>query len=140
MTQSQRGHFVTIQPSTRAARPFLDTKSEIRELISHLSTTTSEDTGDSMDVTRRLSGGVSDVMSAIGAVQQQRPLQLSTVIYTNNTTATSDNRLFDILELSQSEIAARIIDGVRRERRTLKITERRSLIDYMIDAIKCKFT
>lgn len=78
---------------------------------------------------------------AIGAVQQQRPLQLSTVIYTNKTTTTqSDSRLFDILELSQSEIAARIIDGVRRERRTLKITERRSLIDYMIDAIKCKFT
>lgn len=83
---------------------------------------------------------MSDMDSAIGTVQQQRPLQLSTVIYTNKTTTTSDNRLFDILELSQSEIAARIIDGVRRERRTLKITERRSLIDYMIDAIKCKFT
>lgn len=82
---------------------------------------------------------MADVDSAIGVVQQ-RPLQLSTVIYTTKTTATSDNRLFDILELSQSEIAARIIDGVRRERKTLQITERRSLIDYMIDAIKCKFT
>lgn len=118
LTKSTRGHLVTIQPTQRAARPFLDTKSEISELITHLGGVVDENDG-SMPTARRCS------------------VQLSTIIYSS---PVKSDKLFNVLELrSLREVATRIIDGIRHERRTLKITERRSLIDYMCDTIKLKF-
>lgn len=132
LTRSDRGHLVTIQPNHRAARPFLDTKSEISELIAHLG---------GGDETDRLSP------SAVGVIRR-RSLQLSTIIYERTTmgfrdgdNVTKSDKLFNVLAVrSVSDVATRIIDGIRHERRMWTITERRSLIDYMCDAIKLKFT
>lgn len=132
LTQANRGHFVTIQPSSQAAKPFLDTKSEIRELIRHLSNSNNSiNNGSSFNLAE-----VQMPSSGIAMVSAQQLLQFSTIIYKTKTN-NSDSKL-NILDLNVCEIAERIINSIQCEKQCIEINERRSLIEYILNIIKLK--
>lgn len=108
----RRGHFVTIQSDASGARPFLETSPEIRELIRNLNV-------DEDNMKPRV----------------PNELCLSTVVYNGNK---SDNKLFKKLELNLCEIAGRIIGGIQSEKQVVVVSERRSLINYLLKLIKFK--
>lgn len=109
---TRRGHFVTIQSEAGGARPFLETSPEIKELIRNLHV-------DGDHVKPRM----------------PNELCLSTVVYNDNK---SDNKLFKKLELNLCEIAGRIISGIQSEKQVVVVSERRSLINYLLKLIKFK--
>lgn len=130
LAQAKQGHFVTIQPNSHAAKPFLNSKSEIRELIKHLSNS------NSMHDTLYNFNELPLELRMVNNHKQQ--LQLSTVIYKTKN-SDSNCKLINILDLNVCEIAERIIDGIQSEKKCIEITERRSLIEYILNVIKFKF-
>lgn len=107
----RRGHFVTIQSET-SGRPFLETSTEIKELI------------------RGLNVDTSNIKPCT-----TNEVCLSTVVYNDNK---SDNTLFKKLDLNLCEIAGTIIKGIQSEKHVVVVSERRSLIDYLLKLIKFK--
>ncbi|XP_037030356.1 uncharacterized protein LOC119070138 isoform X1 [Bradysia coprophila] len=109
---ARRGHFVSIQSEPSGARPFLETSAEMKELC------------------RRLSIDNDNLKPSI-----PNELCLSTVVFNDNK---SDNKLFRKLELNLCEIAGTIIKGIQSEKKVVVVSERRSLINYLLKLIKFK--
>lgn len=116
LAQSQYGHYVTIQPTIQAARPFLEARSEVRELISHLQSIPAD-------------GCMDDHLASLSSHSQVLPvrqnLKLSTIVLHG-----SQDSCQESINLSVAEVAQRVIAGIRTESRMMSVNAKRSRIEY----------
>lgn len=123
LAQSQRGHYVTIQPTNLAAGPFLETKSEVRDLIQHLQTR-ADSCVDPLSLPVPSSGPHPDDFAF------RPPVKLSTIVLHNSHqprdySCPNGNEL----HLSVAEVAAQVIAGIRNESPKQSVNAKRSLIE-----------
>lgn len=111
MKYSTRGHFVSIQPSSKAARRFLDSNSEIHSLIKHLT-----------------------VDFPISEAFPDNKPKMSTVIYKEHK---SDSNL-NIVNLKRQKIAREIIEGIEYQRMIIRLSDKTSLIDSIFKYVRAK--
>lgn len=116
LAQSQSGHYVTIQPTIRAAQPFLEAKSEVSQLINHLQTR--------LDSCNDSSSSVPPQLEALAF---RPPLKLSTIVLQNTHLIAAGHSPSD---LSVAEVAQQVIAGIRTESRMLSVNAKRSRIEY----------
>lgn len=99
---------MTIQSSTAAARPFLDSRSDTRRLIAQLQVNA----------------------DAQGLLDFAPALQLTTIVVRPTVSARPSRR-----DLTATELAERIIDGIRDEQQVLELHERRGRLEYLVDLL-----
>lgn len=116
LAQSQCGQYVTIQPTIRAVQPFLDAKSEVRELINHLQSQPDADRCNDDD----------DDDHSLDTLPFRPALKLSAIVLSNAKSPATDHSPDD---LSLSEVAHRVITGIRTESPMLSVNAKRSRIE-----------